>query len=76
MDDYVDAAAKRALAIHLSHPPGDILIFMTGQGDIQCTCNTIAERLGEIKDCPPLLLLPMYVLAIQLLMKLNGGVRV
>ena len=61
VDDYVDAAAKQALAIHLSNPPGDILIFMSGQGDIQCTCNTIAQRMSELKDCPPMLLLPMYV---------------
>lgn len=36
VNDYVDAAVKKALAIHISHPaennqPGDILIFMTGQ---------------------------------------------
>jgi pre-mRNA-splicing factor ATP-dependent RNA helicase DHX38/PRP16 len=30
-EDYVDAAVKQALAIYMSHPPGDILIFMTGQ---------------------------------------------
>jgi pre-mRNA-splicing factor ATP-dependent RNA helicase DHX38/PRP16 len=28
--DPVDAAVKQALAIHVSHPPGDILVFMTG----------------------------------------------
>ena len=33
-EDYVDAAVKQALTIHLSHPPGDILIFMTGQEDV------------------------------------------
>jgi len=37
-DDYLDAAVKQALNIHLSHPPGDILIFMTGQEDIEATC--------------------------------------
>ena len=30
-EDYVDAAVKQVLAIHLGHPPGDILVFMTGQ---------------------------------------------
>jgi pre-mRNA-splicing factor ATP-dependent RNA helicase DHX38/PRP16 len=29
-DDYVDAAVKKAIEIHLQMPPGDILIFMTG----------------------------------------------
>ena len=41
-DDYVEAAVKQALAIHLSHPPGDILIFMTGQEDIEVTCAVMA----------------------------------
>lgn len=31
VNDYVDAAVKKAVAIHLQQPPGDILIFMTGQ---------------------------------------------
>lgn len=38
-EDYVEAAVKQALQIHLSHPPGDILIFMTGQEDIETTCE-------------------------------------
>ena len=60
-DDYVEAAVKQALTIHLSNPTGDILIFMTGQEDIEATCDMIAERIGELGDkVPPLLLLPMY----------------
>ena len=34
-EDWVEGAVKQALQIHISFPPGDILIFMTGQGDIQ-----------------------------------------
>lgn len=44
VDDYVDAAVKQALAIHLSHPPGDILIFMTGQEDIETVCEVGGAR--------------------------------
>lgn len=40
-EDYVDSAVKQALQIHISHPPGDILIFMTGQEDIEATCDVI-----------------------------------
>ncbi|CAM9184472.1 unnamed protein product, partial [Phaeothamnion confervicola] len=63
VDDYVDAAVKQALEIHMSHPEGDILIFMTGQEDIEATCSLLAERIGAIvakANVPPLLLLPMY----------------
>ncbi|GAM27915.1 hypothetical protein SAMD00019534_110910 [Acytostelium subglobosum LB1] len=60
-EDFVDAAVKQALSIHVTHPEGDILIFMTGQEDIECTCATIEERMKQLgTDAPPLLLLPIY----------------
>lgn len=60
-EDYVDAAVKQVLAIHLSHPPGDILVFMTGQEDIEATCYVIAERIQQIGETvPPLTVLPIY----------------
>lgn len=40
----MDAAVKQALQIHLSSPPGDILIFMTGQEDIETTCEVGARH--------------------------------
>lgn len=58
--DYVDAAVKQILQIHLSHPPGDILVFMTGREDIEVTCEVVAERLSELEDTPPLVILPIY----------------
>jgi len=62
VEDYVDAAVKQALAIHLSHPPGDILLFMTGQEDIETVCEVIAERMMDLGTdrVPPLLLLPLF----------------
>ena len=49
------------LSIHLQRPPGDILVFMTGQEDIEATCQVVAERMERIGEgVPPLLLLPMY----------------
>ncbi len=59
-EDYVEAAVKQALTIHLTHPEGDILIFMTGQEDIEVTCEVIKTRLDELENPPPLLLLPIY----------------
>lgn len=59
-EDYVDSAVKQALSIHLSHPKGDILVFMTGQEDIEVTCQVMTERLAQIDDAPPLLVLPIY----------------
>jgi pre-mRNA-splicing factor ATP-dependent RNA helicase DHX38/PRP16 len=59
-DDYVDAAVKQALTIHIEQGAGDILIFMTGQEDIEATCILIAERLQKLDRAPPMLVLPIY----------------
>ncbi|KAJ1504396.1 hypothetical protein HMI54_015610 [Coelomomyces lativittatus] len=59
-DDYVEAAVKQTLNIHLTHPPGDVLVFMTGQEDIEATCQLIAQRLEDMPSPPPLLILPIY----------------
>jgi pre-mRNA-splicing factor ATP-dependent RNA helicase DHX38/PRP16 len=59
-EDYVESAVKQALAIHVSQGPGDILIFMTGQEDIEVTCELIEERLAQLIDPPKLLVLPIY----------------
>ena len=42
VEDYVDAAIKQAIQIHLQPAPGDILVFMPGQEDIEVTCDLIA----------------------------------
>jgi pre-mRNA-splicing factor ATP-dependent RNA helicase DHX38/PRP16 len=60
-EDYVMAAVKQTLQIHFNSPPGDILIFMTGQEDIEGTCAVLAEKMEKLgDDSPPLLVLPMY----------------
>lgn len=64
--DYIDSAVKQALKIHLSNSDngGDILIFMTGQEDIEITCELIHEELNDLKkindDILDLDVLPVY----------------
>lgn len=50
-EDYVDSAVKQVLQIHLSLPPGDILVFMTGQEDIEVTCQVVQGRHALIFNC-------------------------
>ncbi|KAF4552613.1 Pre-mRNA-splicing factor ATP-dependent RNA helicase prp16-like protein [Elsinoe fawcettii] len=59
-EDYVDAAVRQVLAIHVSQGSGDILVFMTGQEDIEVTCELVAERLRLLNDPPKLSILPIY----------------
>lgn len=80
VEDYVDAAVKQALQIHLQPPSGDILIFMPGQEDIEVTCEVLAERIGEIDNAPALSILPIYSqlpsdLQAKIFQKSSDGVR-
>ncbi|KAJ2318015.1 Pre-mRNA-splicing factor ATP-dependent RNA helicase PRP16, partial [Coemansia sp. RSA 2704] len=59
-DDYVDSAVRQTLTIHLSQTAGDILVFMTGQEDVEVCCETIRERLAAIDGAQPLAVLPIY----------------
>lgn len=60
VEDFVDAAVKQVISIHLQSGPGDILVFMTGQEDIEATCEIIAERLTLLDNPAPLDILPIY----------------
>jgi pre-mRNA-splicing factor ATP-dependent RNA helicase DHX38/PRP16 len=60
VEDYVDQAVQQVLAIHVSMGAGDILVFMTGQEDIEITCELTQERLNSLNDPPKLSILPIY----------------
>jgi pre-mRNA-splicing factor ATP-dependent RNA helicase DHX38/PRP16 len=60
VEDYVDQAVQQILAIHVGKPAGDILVFMTGQEDIEVTCELTRERLDALNDPPKLSILPIY----------------
>eukprot|EP00301_Raphidiophrys_heterophryoidea_P005091 c12172_g1_i1.p1 GENE.c12172_g1_i1~~c12172_g1_i1.p1 ORF type:complete len:1757 (+),score=438.88 c12172_g1_i1:2-5272(+) len=62
IEDYVEEAVKKALEIHLGGSVGDILIFMTGQEDIETTCDCLQLRLDQVGEAPPLCILPIYSL--------------
>ncbi len=60
VEDYVDAAVKQSIQVHLTGNDGDILIFMPGQEDIEVTCEQIKERLEAVDNAPGLAVLPIY----------------
>ncbi|KAL0228004.1 hypothetical protein RCL1_004147 [Eukaryota sp. TZLM3-RCL] len=60
VDDYVEAAVKQTFAIHASSPPGDILVFATGQEDIDAICFLLREKIDESKKVKPAIILPLY----------------
>ncbi|XP_054856361.1 pre-mRNA-splicing factor ATP-dependent RNA helicase PRP16 [Eublepharis macularius] len=79
-EDYVEAAVKQALQVHLSGAAGDILIFMPGQEDIEVTSEQIVEQLEELENAPALAVLPIYSqlpsdLQAKIFQKAPDGVR-
>ncbi|KAJ3109551.1 DEAH-box ATP-dependent RNA helicase prp22 [Phlyctochytrium planicorne] len=59
--DYMDSAMITVLQIHLSEPPGDILLFLTGQEEIDTAAEVLFERMKALgPQVPELLILPVY----------------
>eukprot|EP00879_Flechtneria_rotunda_P012406 GHRR01012955.1.p1 GENE.GHRR01012955.1~~GHRR01012955.1.p1 ORF type:complete len:1206 (+),score=437.88 GHRR01012955.1:239-3856(+) len=59
--DYMDAALITVMQIHLSEPEGDILLFLTGQDEIDTACQTLYERMKSLGPAvPELIILPVY----------------
>ncbi|XP_068438704.1 ATP-dependent RNA helicase DHX8-like [Clinocottus analis] len=59
--DYLDASLITVMQIHLMEPPGDILVFLTGQEEIDTACEILYERMKSLgPDVPELIILPVY----------------
>ncbi|KAG0221162.1 hypothetical protein BGX31_010129 [Mortierella sp. GBA43] len=57
--NYLAAAITTVMQIHISQGPGDILVFLTGQDEIdnaaenlQQTCRVLGDRIQELIVCP------------------------
>lgn len=59
--DYLDTALVTVMQIHLTEPKGDILVFLTGQEEIDTACEVLFERMKALgPGVPELLILPVY----------------
>ena len=59
-EDYLSAALFTVQMIHLKEPAGDILLFLTGQEEIDTAAQVLRAAIDEIKDAPPLNILRVY----------------
>lgn len=64
-DDYVVAAIQTVLQIHRTSPPGDILIFLTGEEEIEMACRIIRQEAEDLcvskpNAIGPLSCVPLY----------------
>ncbi|KAF8335362.1 uncharacterized protein EI90DRAFT_2913210 [Cantharellus anzutake] len=63
--DYVEAAIRTVLMIHQAEEPGDILVFLTGEEEIEDSCRKIRIEADDLqKNNPnlvgPLVCIPLY----------------
>ncbi|TYZ68337.1 hypothetical protein PybrP1_000722 [[Pythium] brassicae (nom. inval.)] len=61
--DYLDASLLCVMQIHLSEPEGDILLFLTGQEEIDTACEVLFQRIKALQEralAPELIILPVY----------------
>ncbi|WJX47067.1 RNA helicase [Trifolium repens] len=59
---YLDAALKTALDIHVRQPEGDILIFMTGQDDIEKLVSKLEDKVRALDEgsCMDAIIIPLH----------------
>lgn len=59
--DYLEACVVSVLQIHVTQPPGDILVFLTGQEEIEACVELLQERCRRLgSKLAELLVLPIY----------------
>ncbi|EME78948.1 uncharacterized protein MYCFIDRAFT_60422 [Pseudocercospora fijiensis CIRAD86] len=61
--DYVEAALRTVLQIHATEPEGDILLFLTGEEEIEDACRKISMEGDEMireAGAGPLKVYPLY----------------
>lgn len=61
--DYLESAIRTVLQIHATEAEGDILLFLTGEEEIEDACRKIAlegDDLIREANCGPLAVYPLY----------------
>eukprot|EP01017_Pseudomicrothorax_dubius_P030158 TRINITY_DN3733_c0_g3_i2.p1 TRINITY_DN3733_c0_g3~~TRINITY_DN3733_c0_g3_i2.p1 ORF type:complete len:644 (-),score=170.90 TRINITY_DN3733_c0_g3_i2:54-1913(-) len=55
--DYLEAALITVMQIHLTEPAGDVLLFLTGQEEIETAEQILTERMKKLGDEAPELII-------------------
>ncbi|CAD7701127.1 unnamed protein product [Ostreobium quekettii] len=62
VSNYMQAAMDVVLDLHVNQPPGDILVFLTGQAEIQKAVELLNKAVADLPEdtCDALQVLPLY----------------
>jgi pre-mRNA-splicing factor ATP-dependent RNA helicase DHX15/PRP43 len=59
--DYLEAAIRTVVQIHAAEPPGDVLLFLTGEEEIEDACRKVAAEVGRMGPAAgPIKVMPLY----------------
>ncbi|KAK9950487.1 hypothetical protein M0R45_005974 [Rubus argutus] len=59
--DYLEAAIRTVVQIHMYETPGDILVFLTGEEEIEDACRKINKEISNLGDqVGPVKVVPLY----------------
>ncbi|ONL97412.1 putative pre-mRNA-splicing factor ATP-dependent RNA helicase DEAH3 [Zea mays] len=59
--DYLEAAIRTVMQIHMCEPAGDILVFLTGEEEIEDACRKINKETNNMGDqVGPVKVVPLY----------------
>ena len=60
-EDYLLAAIRTVMQIHQNEEEGDILLFLTGEEEIEQACAQIREECGKLGDqVGKMMVVPLY----------------
>ncbi|KAJ6356363.1 hypothetical protein OIU78_004464 [Salix suchowensis] len=59
---YIESSLRTAMDIHVREPEGDVLIFMTGQDDIEKLVSKLEDRVQSLEEgsCMDAIILPLH----------------
>lgn len=49
--DYLEAAIRTVIQIHVHEDPGDVLVFLTGEEEIEDACRKITREIESLQVC-------------------------
>jgi len=58
--DYLEAAIRTIVQIHNSEPEGDILLFLTGEEEIESACRALRKESTRYPESGELVSVPLY----------------
>ncbi|CAB3401390.1 unnamed protein product [Caenorhabditis bovis] len=58
--DYIQASVDTVIQIHKTEMHGDVLVFLTGQDEVEEVCDRLRDAVGRLKNVGKLWIVPCY----------------